>query len=129
MVAGGEEREKRSSTCNPHESSPLIEQRKAMEDFLPVSPGDLPSYDGHGGAKMACACLDRLHKLLAREIEDGRKINGEASEVDDRLLLIQFMEKLQHPGSLLSLENTRFSTSFLIFPLAKHTSKVQHQRM
>ncbi|KAL6349272.1 hypothetical protein AAG906_033928 [Vitis piasezkii] len=39
---------------------------------------------GRRRAKVAYTCLYRLHKLLAKEIEDGREINGKTSEVDNR---------------------------------------------
>ena len=99
------------STCVPHGSMSVIGRRRAMEDALTVAPGEFASYDfyavydGHGGAKVAYACRDRLHRLLAKEIEDaingeGRidwenvmvasfskmdeEINGEANQVEDR---------------------------------------------
>ncbi|XP_034708532.1 protein phosphatase 2C 51-like [Vitis riparia] len=108
---GGKEGEKCVSTCVPHGSMSVIGRRRAMEDALTVAPGEFDSYDfyavydGHGGAKVAYACRDRLHRLLAKEIEDaingeGRidwenvmvasfskmdeEINGEASQVEDR---------------------------------------------
>lgn len=108
---GGKEGEKRVSTCVPHGSMSVIGRRRAMEDALTVAPGEFDSYDfyavydGHGGAKVAYACRDRLHRLLAKEIEDaingeGRidwenvmvasfskmdeEINGEANQVEDR---------------------------------------------
>ena len=107
----GKEGKKRASTCVPHGSMSVIGRRRAMEDALTVAPGEFASYDfyavydGHGGARVAYACRDRLHRLLAKEIEDAiyvggqidwesvmvasfskmdEEINGEANRIEDR---------------------------------------------
>lgn len=108
---GGKEGKKGPSICVPHGSMSVIGRRRAMEDALTVAPGELASYDfyavydGHGGAKVACLCRDRLHRLLSKEIEDAtdvegpidwenvmvtsfskmdEEINGEANKIKDR---------------------------------------------
>ncbi|WJZ82016.1 hypothetical protein VitviT2T_001814 [Vitis vinifera] len=108
---GGDEADKRSSTCIPHGSVSVIGRRRAMEDTLTVAPGELELYDfyavydGHGGDQVAHACRNRLHKLVAKEVEHRRdgeggihwenvmaasfskmdeEINVEASEMADR---------------------------------------------
>lgn len=80
VLGGGEgEGDARSLTCVPHGSISVIGRRRSMEDAVTVAPaaaaGKLGSYDffgvydGHGGANVANACRDRLHKLLAKEME------------------------------------------------------------
>nr|DAD19205.1 TPA_asm: hypothetical protein HUJ06_020668 [Nelumbo nucifera] len=72
--------------CLSHGSASVCGRRREMEDAVTVVPGFLNEetglydffavYDGHGGARVAQVCRERLHRLLAKEIE-GR----EASEV------------------------------------------------
>ncbi|OVA05728.1 Protein phosphatase 2C (PP2C)-like domain [Macleaya cordata] len=55
-----------------------------MEDAITVEPGFLSTdfvrydffavYDGHGGSRVAQACRDRLHRVLAKEIEDEDQV-------------------------------------------------------
>lgn len=65
----------RSLTCVSHGSISVIGRRRSMEDAVTVEPGAVGSYDffgvydGHGGANVANACRDRLHKLLVKEME------------------------------------------------------------
>lgn len=74
-----------SMTCVSHGSISVIGRRRAMEDALTVAPGVVVGehgrydffavYDGHGGARVAYACRDRMHQLVAKEVEKGRSIN------------------------------------------------------
>ncbi|KAK6947912.1 PPM-type phosphatase-like domain [Dillenia turbinata] len=66
----------------------LIGRRRVMEDAVTVLPGGLGEvgdffgvYDGHGGVKVAQACRDRMHRLLARELEGGEREKWEWEEV------------------------------------------------
>lgn len=68
----------------PYQSS-VIGRRREMEDAISVELGFVDKscmkldfygvYDGHGGSRVANACSERLFKLLASEIGDGK--NGE----------------------------------------------------
>lgn len=80
VLGGGEgEGDARSLTCVSHGSISVIGRRRSMEDAVTVAlgavAGNLGSYDfygvydGHGGANVANACRDRLHKLLVKEME------------------------------------------------------------
>ncbi|XP_030470156.2 probable protein phosphatase 2C 8 [Syzygium oleosum] len=80
VLGGGEgEGDVRSLTSVSHGSMSVIGRRRSMEDAVTVAPGAAAGklgsydffgvYDGHGGANVANACRDRLHKLLAKEME------------------------------------------------------------
>ena len=68
----------------PYQSS-VIGRRREMEDAIGVELGFVDKkcmkldfygvYDGHGDSRVANACRERLFKLLASEIGDGK--NGE----------------------------------------------------
>ncbi|XP_050227649.1 protein phosphatase 2C 51-like [Mercurialis annua] len=71
-----------SSTCVSHGSISVIGRRRAMEDAVMVAPGVaviefdhvydfFAVYDGHGGARVSNACRDRLHLLVAKEVEEN----------------------------------------------------------
>ncbi|KAJ8616310.1 hypothetical protein MRB53_035682 [Persea americana] len=79
--------------CRSHGSVSLCGWRREMEDAVTVAPGFYRSaagesgfrydffavYDGHGGAAVAQLCSDRLHLVLAEEME-GRGGGGEEEE-------------------------------------------------
>ncbi|KDP25303.1 hypothetical protein JCGZ_20459 [Jatropha curcas] len=77
-----EERVEGSMSCESHGSISVIGRRRTMEDAVTVAVrikvGEFDSYDffaaydGHGGAKVANACRDRMHQLLAKELEKGK---------------------------------------------------------
>ncbi|XP_030549619.1 protein phosphatase 2C 51-like [Rhodamnia argentea] len=80
VLGGGEgEGDARSLTCVSHGSISVIGRRRSMEDAVTEVPGAVAGklgsydffgvYDGHGGANVANACRDRLHKLLVKEME------------------------------------------------------------
>ncbi|KAA8528238.1 hypothetical protein F0562_035511 [Nyssa sinensis] len=80
--------EEKSNTlsCLSHGSISMIGRRRLMEDAVSVEPGIVAGefaffavYDGHGGSRVANACRERLHRLLATEIE-GRKIPDEPTD-------------------------------------------------
>lgn len=58
----------------------VIGRRRVMEDALTVAPGMVAgeyeffaAYDGHGGARVADACRDRLHHLLENELKQNSR--------------------------------------------------------
>ncbi|KAI7755267.1 hypothetical protein M8C21_002412, partial [Ambrosia artemisiifolia] len=74
------------------QSSSVIGRRREMEDAISVEQGFVNNnnnnigkfdfygvYDGHGGSRVANACRERLHKLLAAEMAVG---NGSVEEMD-----------------------------------------------
>ncbi|KAJ8752943.1 hypothetical protein K2173_008678 [Erythroxylum novogranatense] len=73
-----ESREKSGLGCISYGSVSLIGRRREMEDAVRVELGFLQDagerydffgvYDGHGGARVAEACSERLHKVLLHEI-------------------------------------------------------------
>ncbi|KAK8610069.1 hypothetical protein V6N13_026613 [Hibiscus sabdariffa] len=78
MLAEEEEEEDRgeSVTCMSHGLISVIGRRRAMEDAVKVAIGVIQGYDffavydGHGGAGVANACRDRMHRLVAKEVEE-----------------------------------------------------------
>ncbi|XP_057966771.1 probable protein phosphatase 2C 8 isoform X2 [Malania oleifera] len=64
-----------NSTCSSHGWFSMMGRRRVMEDTVMVAPGAVAPYDffavydGHGGARVALACRERMHKLLVKEIE------------------------------------------------------------
>lgn len=89
LASGGEALER--IPCRSHGSVSVCGRRREMEDAVSVVPGFARSggtdlnlrydffavYDGHGGSSVAHACRDRLHVLLAREVERSHRIDGE----------------------------------------------------
>ncbi|KAG6471236.1 hypothetical protein ZIOFF_072345 [Zingiber officinale] len=82
MAGGGEIRVREGQgtrlPCLSHGAVSLIGRRREMEDAVAVVPGFIggggPSeydffgvYDGHGGARVAQLCRERLHVVLAEE--------------------------------------------------------------
>ncbi|EOY25008.1 hypothetical protein QUC31_009062 [Theobroma cacao] len=71
-----EENKVESVTCVSHGSISVIGRRRAMEDAVKVSVGEIQGYDffavydGHGGAQVANACRDRMHQLVVKEVEE-----------------------------------------------------------
>lgn len=96
-VRAGEEEdgalEKRSERSISHGSLSVIGRRREMEDAVRVELGFAKRlkvaevydffgvYDGHGGAQVAEACSERLHRLVAEEVEgrdrEGREMDWE----------------------------------------------------
>ncbi|KAI3422975.1 uncharacterized protein J3R85_011492 [Psidium guajava] len=79
LGGGGGEGSARGLMCVSHGSISVIGRRRSMEDAVTEAPGAVAGklgsydffgvYDGHGGANVANACRDRLHKLLVKEME------------------------------------------------------------
>ncbi|XP_020205369.1 protein phosphatase 2C 51 [Cajanus cajan] len=84
LASSSSEEEERSSSKQKdgalsHGSVSLIGSRKEMEDAVSVEIGFVAKergkcdffavYDGHGGAQVAEACRERLHRLVAEEVE------------------------------------------------------------
>lgn len=86
LFAGGvssEEGGRRSMTCASHGLISIIGRRRVMEDAVTVSIGETDSYDlfavydGHGGTHASNVCRERLHLLIAKEVEEkGRLVGG-----------------------------------------------------
>uniref|UniRef100_A0A5B6YM54 protein-serine/threonine phosphatase n=1 Tax=Davidia involucrata TaxID=16924 RepID=A0A5B6YM54_DAVIN len=84
LVAGGEvsvEEESNTLSCLSHGSISMIGRRREMEDAVTVDKRIVAGefaffavYDGHGGSRVADACRDRLHQLVAKEIGGGREL-------------------------------------------------------
>ncbi|KAJ8492457.1 hypothetical protein OPV22_014178 [Ensete ventricosum] len=83
LAAGGEilgrESQGARLPCLSHGAVSLIGRRRVMEDAVAVAPGFAGGggvavfdffgvYDGHGGARVAQACRERLHVVLAEEV-------------------------------------------------------------
>ncbi|XP_074567976.1 protein phosphatase 2C 51-like isoform X2 [Curcuma longa] len=86
MAAGGEIRVREGQgtrlPCLSHGAVSLIGRRREMEDAVAVVPAFAGGggssdydffgvYDGHGGARVAQMCRDRLHVVLAEEVSAG----------------------------------------------------------
>ncbi|XWS61622.1 hypothetical protein CRYUN_Cryun07bG0142200 [Craigia yunnanensis] len=80
-----EEDKGESVTCMSHGLISVIGRRRVMEDAVKVSVGEIQGYDfcavydGHGGAEVANACRDRMHRLVVKEVEE-RTRGGEGLE-------------------------------------------------
>ncbi|TQD93287.1 hypothetical protein C1H46_021109 [Malus baccata] len=61
------------TSCLSYGSISLIGRRRVMNDAMVVTTVDsyqfFAVYDGHGGSSVSNACRDRLHHLLAQEVE------------------------------------------------------------
>lgn len=86
-MAGGtaeEDRKGRRVTCGSqsHGYISVIGRRRVMEDAVTVAIGEIDSYDffavydGHGGAHAADACREKLHLIVAQEVEERRTREG-----------------------------------------------------
>ncbi|CAK7335712.1 unnamed protein product [Dovyalis caffra] len=83
---GDQEDEDKSPMSKSHGMISVIGRRRVMEDAVTMVPGiavgefgsyDLFAvYDGHGGARVANACRDRMHQLVAKEVKKGERIGG-----------------------------------------------------
>ncbi|XVF12982.1 hypothetical protein REPUB_Repub08aG0167300 [Reevesia pubescens] len=68
-----------SVACMSHGLISVIGRRRVMEDAVKVSVGEIDGYDffavydGHGGAGVANACRDRMHRLVVEERTRGGK--------------------------------------------------------
>ncbi|CAL9116272.1 unnamed protein product [Musa textilis] len=87
LAAGGEIRGREGQgarlPCLSHGAVSLIGRRRVMEDAVAVAPGFAGGggaaavydffgvYDGHGGTRVAQACRERLHVVLAEEVAAG----------------------------------------------------------
>lgn len=78
----GEEGTGRSMTCESHGFISVIGRRRVMEDAVTVVIGEIDSYDffavydGHGGDQAANACRERLHLIVAKEVEERQTRGG-----------------------------------------------------
>ncbi|KAJ4953289.1 hypothetical protein NE237_030121 [Protea cynaroides] len=83
----GREEVIRSFPCLSHGSASVCGRRREMEDAVTVIPGLLSGglarydffgvYDGHGGSMVANECRDRLHRVLVKEIEERKALEGD----------------------------------------------------
>lgn len=86
VAAGGEEK----NAFVSHGAVSLIGKRREMEDAVVVAPPGFAVaargydffgvYDGHGGARVAQACRERLHVVLAEEVASAGEERGEGEE-------------------------------------------------
>ncbi|GAV65776.1 PP2C domain-containing protein, partial [Cephalotus follicularis] len=102
--AGGREEEEgdgaRSLKCVlSHGLISVIGRRRVMEDALTVVTGEITDgydffgvYDGHGGSSVANACKDRMHQLVAKEVE-GMTV-GDRGVVDWEKVMAVCFEKM-----------------------------------
>lgn len=80
----GEEDEDKTVTCKSHGMMSVIGWWRVMEDAVTMVPsvaiGEsgrydfFAVYDGHGGARVANACSDKMHQLVAKEVAKGERI-------------------------------------------------------
>ncbi|KAL5552325.1 hypothetical protein UlMin_002501 [Ulmus minor] len=75
-----EKEESRSFASLSHGSISVIGRRRVMEDAVAMEKFDschfFTVYDSHGGSGVANACRDRLHVLLAKEVEGSTRRRG-----------------------------------------------------
>ncbi|KAL9250785.1 putative protein phosphatase 2C 8 [Drosera capensis] len=74
--------ESASITCVSHGSSSIVGRRREMEDAVTVAEAAVSIgwrrldffgvYDGHGGARVAEACRERMHRILESEMAAER---------------------------------------------------------
>nr|XP_019710324.1 probable protein phosphatase 2C 8 [Elaeis guineensis] len=86
LETGGEGK----NACVSHGAVSLIGRRREMEDAVVVAPPGFAVaargydffgvYDGHGGARVAQACSERLHVVLAEEVVAAGEERGEEEE-------------------------------------------------
>jgi protein phosphatase 2C len=85
--------------CVSHGAVSVIGRRREMEDAVAVAPpflaeldgsgGDVEEegffavYDGHGGSRVAEACRERMHVVLAEEVRLRRGEEWQSSATDD----------------------------------------------
>ncbi|KAA3464663.1 putative protein phosphatase 2C 51 [Gossypium australe] len=89
-----------TSTCSSHGLLSVIGRRCEMEDAVKVELGFMAKggekfdfygvYDGHGGARVAEECKERLHKLLVEEIVE----EGSGSGIDWGRTMERCFEKM-----------------------------------
>ncbi|KAG6781172.1 hypothetical protein POTOM_014061 [Populus tomentosa] len=93
----GEEDEDKNVTCKLHGMMSVIGWWRVMEDAVTMVPsvaiGEFGRYnffavyDGHGGARVANACSDRMHQLVAKEVAKGERIGwGKGLEYWEKLM-------------------------------------------
>lgn len=106
LVAGGEAcgEDLERMPCQSHGSVSLCGRRREMEDAVTVAPGLVVAgkserydffgvYDGHGGAMVAQACRERLHRIVATEVE-RRSGAGGGGELDWKEMLEVCFEEM-----------------------------------
>ncbi|MBA0761383.1 hypothetical protein Gotri_024037 [Gossypium trilobum] len=71
-----------SVTCLSHGFISVIGRRREMEETVKVAIGVIQGYDffavydGHGGAGVANACRDRMHRLVVKEVQERTRSDG-----------------------------------------------------
>ncbi|EEF51342.1 protein phosphatase 2c, putative [Ricinus communis] len=89
LMAGGSSEGERSMRSVSHGSTSVIGRRRSMEDAVTVAPGGVVAgqsdvydffavYDGHGGARVANACKERMHQLVANELIKKERSSDES---------------------------------------------------
>ncbi|KAG6782881.1 hypothetical protein POTOM_012306 [Populus tomentosa] len=86
----GEEDEDKTVTCKSHGMMSVIGWWRVMEDAVTMVPSRydfFAVYDGHDGARVANACSDRMHQLVAKEVAKGERIGwGKGLEYWEKLM-------------------------------------------
>ncbi|GLU24395.1 hypothetical protein SLE2022_403330 [Rubroshorea leprosula] len=90
----------RSFTCMSHGLLSVIGRRREMEDAVKVELGFMDKggerydfygvYDGHGGSRVAEACKERLHMVLAEGMVEEEGGNG----IDWEKVMVEGFEKM-----------------------------------
>ncbi|GAB2223548.1 hypothetical protein Droror1_Dr00017689 [Drosera rotundifolia] len=80
------------SACISHGSSSIVGRRREMEDAITVAAAAVSIgsrrfdffgvYDGHGGARVAEACRERMHRILQSEMAVVERGRGEGGVFD-----------------------------------------------
>ncbi|KAI3757712.1 hypothetical protein L6452_05255 [Arctium lappa] len=103
----------------PYHSS-VIGRRREMEDAVMVELGFFEDdekgrrkfdfygvYDGHGGSRVAYACRDRLHKVVAAEMKGGRT----AAEMNWEEVMVESFSKMDDEVNETDLVGSMGSTA------------------
>ncbi|KAL6174839.1 hypothetical protein ACLB2K_051484 [Fragaria x ananassa] len=87
-----------SSQCGSYGSISVIGRRRVMKDALAHTKLDAYNffavYDGHGGSSVSNACRDRLHQLVAQELEPW--LSGGAGGLDWEKVLASCFTKMDN---------------------------------
>lgn len=116
LVAGGWEDAETGMPCRSHGSVSLCGRRREMEDAVTVAPGLVVAggearfdffgvYDGHGGAFVAQACRERLHRIVASEVE---RRSGGGGDVDWKEVMEACFEEMD--GEIVAEERAEAKT-------------------
>ncbi|XP_062030176.1 probable protein phosphatase 2C 8 [Rosa rugosa] len=90
----------KSSPCESYGSISVIGRRRVMKDAVAVTKLHehhfFAVYDGHGGSSVSNACRDRLHQLLAQEVEPWIRGSDSTGGVDWEKALASCFTKMDN---------------------------------